>query len=358
MMNNRLLNRVYSRNVKGILLFTLILMLIPAFVSTSYFISVLIMVGLYTLISTGMNMLMGFAGQISLGHAAFYGIGAYSSAYVTVKLGMPSLVGILVGMLLTGIIAFIVGIPTLKLTGHYLALATLGIGMIAFTFFKQWKTITGGLDGFFGIPALTLFGIEFDSETKFYYLVWIVAILGILLTRNVVQSRVGRAFRAIHSSEIASNSIGVDIRKYKLQVFIMSGVYASVAGSIYAHYVSFINPMLFESKMSIDFLIMSVIGGSGSIWGGLVGSAVFIILGEVLKDVIPMVMHNQSSDQFQIVFFGVMLVVLLIYMPEGLVPAFVKLRDKAFGRFKGGRRGAASENKQKTNADSDSIENS
>ncbi|MEB3101721.1 branched-chain amino acid ABC transporter permease [Ferviditalea candida] len=337
-MNNSLLSQVYSRSVKGILLFTLILMLVPAFVSSSYFISVLILVGLYTLISTGMNMLMGFAGQISLGHAAFYGVGAYSSAYVTVKLGMPSIVGILVGVLLTAIIAFIVGIPTLKLTGHYLALATLGIGMIAFTFFKQWKDITGGLNGFFGIPALNLFGIEFDSEVKFYYLVWLIALLGILLTRNVVQSRVGRAFRAIHSSEIAANSIGVNIQKYKLQVFILSAVYASIAGSIYAHYVSFINPMLFESKMSIDFLIMSVIGGSGSIWGGLIGSAVFIILGEVLKDVIPMVMHTQSSDEFQIVFFGVMLVVLLIYMPEGLAPAFVKLRNKAFNWLKLSRR--------------------
>lgn len=322
------LKRVYSRNMIGIAIVALILLLAPIVVSSNYLISVLIMIGFYTLICTGMNMLMGYAGQISLGHSAFYGIGAYSSAYVTAKLGMSPLIGILAGVVITIVVAYLVGIPSLKLSGHYLALATLGFGMIVFTLFKQFKSITGGSDGFFGIPSLSLFGFQFTSEIRYYYLIWIVAILGILLARNVVQSRVGRAFRSIHASEIAAGSIGIDIGKYKLEVFIMSAVYASVAGSIYAHYVSFINPVIFESGMSIKLLMMSVIGGSGSIWGGLIGSGVYIVLGEVLKDIVPLIYHGQGSDQFEIIFFGILIVVLLMYMPKGLSSVLEKTSAK------------------------------
>lgn len=321
------LGQVYSRSIKGISLLTLLLLLLPLVISSAYVISTLIMIGLFTIICTGMNMLMGYAGQISIGHAAFYGIGAYSSAYMTVTLGMPSVVGILVGALVAAVIAYLMGKPTLRLTGHYLALATLGFGVIVFILFKQMKGITGGLDGFTGIPSLQLLGFQFNTDFSYYYLVWILALLGIFLARNVIQSRVGRALRSIHSSEIASDSVGVDIRKYKLQVFIMSAVYAAIAGSLYAHYVSFINPFVFDSHASLNFLIMAVIGGSGSIWGGLVGAAVFVILGEGLKEVIPLIASNTSA-QVEIVFFGILLVVLLIYMPEGFGPALQKLWNR------------------------------
>ncbi len=318
------LRYLYNRSIKGFLLLALILLLIPLVVPSAYILSVLILIGLFTLVCTGMTMLMGYTGQISLGHAAFYGIGAYMSAYVTATLGLPGWLGILAGALLAALIAYIVGIPTLKLTGHYLALATLGIGVIFFIFFKQLKGITGGLDGFFGIPPLHLLGITFQTDFSYYYLVWIVALLGILLARNVIHSRVGRALRSIHSSEIAADSLGVDIQKYKLQVFVMSAVYAAIAGSIYAHYVTFINPMVFDSTASINFLIMSVAGGSGSIWGGLVGAGIFVVLGEGLKEIIPMFVGDVSS-QVEIVFFGILLVFLLIYLPEGLAPGAARL---------------------------------
>ncbi|GIM46914.1 branched-chain amino acid ABC transporter permease [Collibacillus ludicampi] len=326
--------KIYNRSVKGIIFFAIIVFLIPILIPSTYVTSTLIMIGLYTLICTGLTMLMGYAGQISLGHAAFYGIGAYASSFITVKLGYPGIVGILVGTLFAVLIAYIVGIPTLKLTGHYLALATLGFGVIVFILFKQLKSVTGGLEGVSGIPSLNLFGYEFDTDFKYYYLIWILALLGILLARNVIQSRVGRALRSIHGSEIASDAIGVDIRKYKLQVFIMSAMYASIAGSIYAHYISFINPMLFDPTTSINFLIMSVVGGSGTIWGGLVGSLLFVLLGEVLKEVMPL-LFTQASDQVQIVFFGILLVILLIYMPQGLAPGFEKLWNGMIRRMRG-----------------------
>lgn len=333
------LRKIYDRSLKGVLFLAGILFLIPIAVPSNYITSTLIMIGFYTLICTGLTMLMGYAGQISLGHAAFYGIGAYASAFVTVKMGLPGFVGILAGVLLAVLIAYIVGIPTLKLTGHYLALATLGFGVIVFIFFKQLKSFTGGLEGFSGIPSLNLFGFKFDTDLKYYYLVWVVAITGILLARNLIQSRVGRALRSIHGSEIASDSIGVDTRKYKLQVFVMSAVYASVAGSIYAHYISFINPMLFDANASIDLLIMSVLGGSGSIWGGFVGAGIFVLLGEGLKEVMPLI-ADRASDQAIIVFFGVLIVILLIYMPEGLAPGLEKLWKKRIRKVRGNGNGS------------------
>jgi len=323
------ISNVYTRSIKGIVLFALAFILIPLFSPSAYILSTLIIIGLYALICTGLSMLMGYAGQISLGHAAFYGIGAYSSAFVTVKLGMPSLVGMAVGILIAALIAYIVGIPTLKLKGHYLALATLGFGMIMFALFKQFKGITGGLEGFMNIPSLNFFGIEIDTDLKYYYFVWLLVLIGILVTRNIIHSRVGRALRSIESSEVASDSLGVNTKKYKLQVFVMSAVFASVAGSVYAHYISFINPMLFNSNTSIHLLIMSVLGGGASIWGGFVGALTYVSLGEVLKDIMPLFVSS-GSDEFKIIFFGVLLVIILIYMPEGLAPMFGKLRAKLF----------------------------
>jgi branched-chain amino acid transport system permease protein len=306
---------------------------IPFLVPSAYVLSIMILIGIYSLVILGMNLLMGYAGQISLGHASFYGIGAYASAYVTVKLGLPAPAGIAAGILISALIAFIVGIPTLKLSGHYLALATLGFGMIMFVVFKEWKSVTGGLNGFSGIPALDLFGLRIDTDFKYYYLIWFVVLAGIWISRNLIQSRVGRALRSIHGSEIAAFSVGVDIQKYKLQVFVLSACFASLAGSIYAHYVTFINPMLFGANTSIHFLIISVLGGSLSIWGCALGATVYFALSELLKDLLPNI-GGHSSEPFQIVFFGLILVLILIYMPEGLSSVVSKMWNKAGSRVK------------------------
>jgi branched-chain amino acid transport system permease protein len=329
------IRNVYTRSYKPFLLFAVVLALIPFIASSNYVLSTLIIIGLYALVCTGLSMLMGYAGQISLGHAAFYGIGAYSSAYATVNMGLTPLLGIVLGIVIAALIAFIVGIPTLRLTGHYLALATLGFGMIMFVVFKQAKPLTGGLEGFIGIPPMNLFGYQIDTEVKYFYFVWALVLLGVLLMRNVIQSRVGRALRSLESSEIAANSLGVDINAAKLQIFVLSAVFASVAGGVYAHYVSFLNPTLFTADTSILFLIMSVLGGGASIWGSIVGTAVYIALTEILKDVVPSIIGH-GSDEFQTIFFGVLLVILLIYMPEGLAGAFGKWSRKLFKRRRTG----------------------
>jgi branched-chain amino acid transport system permease protein len=222
------------------------------------------------------------------------------------------------------LVAVLIGIPTLKLKENYLALATLGFGIIIFTLFKEFKTITGGLNGFFGIPSFEIFGWAFNTDIKFYYLAWTLLLLSIFFSGNVIKSRVGRALRSIHGSDIAANSLGVNIQSYKLKVFVLSAVYASIAGSLYAHYVSFINPDLFTAMESISLLIMVVIGGSASIWGGMIGAIIYVWLNEALKDAVPLLLPSVGGE-FQIIFFGVLLVAILIYMPQGLAPVLSRV---------------------------------
>src|SRR5690606_31727542 len=165
--------------------------------------------------------------------------------------------------------------------------------------------------------SFELFGFSFNTDMSFYYLVWLILLLSILFSSNIIHSRVGRALRSIHGSDIAANSIGVNIQQYKLKVFVLSAIYASIAGSLYAHYVSFINPELFTAMESINLLIMVVIGGSSSIWGGMIGAIVYVLLNEGLKDIVPAILPSVGGE-FQIIFFGILLVVILIYMPQGL----------------------------------------
>ncbi|OQP07500.1 branched-chain amino acid ABC transporter permease [Geobacillus sp. 46C-IIa] len=313
---------------------------LPFLVSgNNYLLSTLIIIGLYTLVSTGMTLLMGYAGQISLGQAAFYGIGAYASAYLTAHVGWSPWLAMAVGALLAALVAFVVGIPVFRLREHYLALATLGFGVIMFTLFKEWKAITGGLNGFFGIPPISALGISLQTDIQFYYLVWLFVFIGLWFAHNIVRSRVGRALRAIHGSEVAASSLGVNITKYKLQIFMISAVYASVAGSLYAHYVTFINPDLFSIVPSIYFLIMVVIGGTAGVWGGLVGAAVYVGLGEWLKAVVPLLLPD-AGGEFEIVFFGLLLILMLMYMPSGLTDAMQK-GMKRFLAMDGSQKGKA-----------------
>lgn len=318
---------MHERRHLGTWLFALGILLFPLIVHSNYLLSILIMIGFYSLVCNGLTMLMGYAGQISLGHAAFYGIGAYTTAYLSTTHGWLPWLSIIAGAVISASVAFIVGIPTFKLKGHYLALATLGFGVIVYTCFKEFTSITGGMNGFFGIPPIKLFAWEFANDARFYYLIWAVVLLSLLFSQNIIRSRVGRALRSIEGSEAASDAVGIDIMKYKLQVFMYSAVCTSIAGSLYAHYVTFINPQAFDAMLSIYFLIMVIIGGASSIWGAVIGSSAFVLLSELLKEVVPLFFSN-AGGEFEIVFFGVLLVVMLIYMPNGLTVAWKKITGK------------------------------
>ncbi|MBT9282513.1 branched-chain amino acid ABC transporter permease [Hydrogenibacillus sp. N12] len=287
------------------------------FSENNYFLSLMILIGLYGLMATGLLLLMGYAGQVSLGHAAFFGLGAYTSAYLTARLGWPPVAALLMGVGLSLAVAFVIGLAALRLREHYLALATLGFGVIMYTVFKNAKAITGGLDGFFGIPPFSVGPVVFTGEGAYYALVWGTVVFGLWFAANVLHSRAGRAIRALHDSEFAAEALGVNVFRAKLDVFLLSAAYASVAGSLYAHYVGFINPQLFDLITSITLVAMVIIGGNRAIMGGVLGAGVYVVLGEGLKAVVPKLIPT-AGGEFELLFFGLLIIVIMIFKPEGL----------------------------------------
>lgn len=297
--------------------FVFVLIVLPIVFRSPYITSVLVIIGLYAIVAMGLGLLLGFTGQISISQAAFYGIGAYTSAILTVTYGVSPWIAIVAGCVISAIVALIIGWPTLKLEENYLALATLGFGFIVYITFMQMVELTGGPSGIRHIPQLSLGFITFDTDLKYYYLVWVVALGLLFFSAKLVRSRVGRALRAIRGSEIAAQSVGIHPAKYKVKVFMLSAVFASIAGSLYAHYVSFISPSPFYVTASINFVIIAVIGGLTNIWGGLVGAAVITSLGELVREVVPLFIPNAGSE-YEMILFGVILVVTMIFMPQGL----------------------------------------
>ncbi len=282
-----------------------------------YYISILIFLGINGIITMGLSLLMGYTGQISLGHAGFFGLGAYSSGILTTQYSIHPLAAFLAGIFLSAIIAFLVGKPTLRLKGHYMAVATLGFGEILFIVFNELSPLTGGPSGLSGIPILTFMGYSLEGA-RYLYLVWGFVILLLLFSLNVINSRVGRALRAVHGSEIAANAMGVDASRDKGQVFVLSAVYASIAGSLYAHFVTFISPSSFSLMFSILLLMMVVVGGAETIWGALLGAMVLTLLPEYLR----------GLEDFEVLAYGGILMVVLLFMPQGILLGVRKLFEK------------------------------
>jgi branched-chain amino acid transport system permease protein len=298
-----------KRELVKYLLFTLVVLIAPAFFRGGYLMNVLVFVGINTLLAVALNLLLGFAGQISLGQAAFYGLGAYLSGVLTASHGWNPWVGMTLAAATVGLLAFAIGFPILKLKGHYLAMATLGFGIIVYILFNEYVDVTGGPSGLPGIPNLALGPLTFDSDLKNYYLVWVVTLAVMLLCVNLAHSRIGRALRAIHDSEVAARVLGVNARLLKVQVFACSAVISSLAGSLYAHTVTFISPTSFGFHFSVELVTMVIIGGLGSIYGSFLGAALLTLLPELLR----------TFQDYDIVVYGLLLVLMTMFMPGGLV---------------------------------------
>ena len=290
----------------------------PALVGgNEYFLSLLVFIGINGMITMGLSLLMGYAGQISLGHAAFFGLGAYSSGVLTAHYAFHPFGAFGIGILITALIAFLVGKPTLRLKGHYMAVATLGFGEIVFIVFNELSPLTGGPSGLSGIPPLTFRGVLIEGSA-FLYLVWALLVLLLVFSLNVINSRVGRALRAVHGSELAASSMGIDASRYKLGVFVLSAVYGSMAGSLYAHFITFISPTSFSLMFSILLLMMVVVGGSETIWGALLGAAVLTLLPEYLR----------GLEDFEVLAYGAILMLVLLFMPRGILIGIRTLFEK------------------------------
>ncbi len=306
------------------LLFAACILIAPALLSGSYLMNVLVFVGIHTLLAIALNLLLGYAGQISLGHAAFFGLGAYSSGILTTTYSWNPWLAMLLTASVVASFAFVIGFPILKLKGHYLAMATLGLGIIVYILFNEWVELTGGPSGFSGIPNLQIGSFIFDSDFKNYYLIWIFVLGCVLLSVNLANSRIGRAFRAIHDAETAARVMGVNARLLKVQVFALSAMICSIAGSLYAHVMTFIAPPSFGFNISVELLTMVVIGGLGSIYGSFLGALLLTTLPEFLR----------FMNDYDIVFYGGLLMLMTIFMPGGLVRGIPQLFRKLTGSGK------------------------
>ncbi|HOE62919.1 MAG TPA: branched-chain amino acid ABC transporter permease [Candidatus Sumerlaeota bacterium] len=292
------------------IIFALIILLIPVFIHSYYYLGVLIQAGYFSLICMGLSLVMGYAGQISLGHAAFFGLGGYASAILTGGHGWCPWLAMLAAMIISGVLAWLIGKPSLKLKGHYLAMATLGFGEIVYIFFNAEIRLTGGPSGYtMGvIPYLTIGNLTIDNEFKHYLLTWAIVLLILLVNLHIIHSRLGRALRAIHADEEAARAMGVHTARFKVWIFVLSAVYASLAGSLYAHNILFVAPGPFAAMHSILFVTMVIVGGMGSIWGAVAGALLLTILPETLR----------GFQDYNILIYGGILLFIMLFMSGGL----------------------------------------
>ncbi len=285
----------------------LALLVAAPFVLNGYMLYVLTLVGIFSLVGLGLNLLTGYAGQISLAQAAFFGVGAYATAIPTERLGVPFPLSLLAGSLFTAALGALAGMPALRLKSLYLAIATLGYGLILQKILFEWRGLTGGGGGMELKPA-SIGPISLASGPAMYFVVLAVVCLGTWMAANVARGRTGRALAMIRASEIAAGSLAISTPRYKIVAFALSAFYAGLAGGLYAYMVRYLNPESFNTGLSIAFLSMIVIGGLGTVGGSIVGAIFYVVVPELFRD---------FKDAPGLV-FGVFVVVVMVFLPEGL----------------------------------------
>lgn len=296
-----------------------------------FYVTLLNYIGLYTLVVLGLVLLTGVGGMTSFGQAAFVGLGAYTTAYLTTAEQLPAWLAwasaspwltLLVGVAITALVALLLGALTLKLSGHYLPLGTIAWGLSLYYLFGTVESL-GGHTGVSGLPSISLFGVLLDKGEKVFYLIWVVLLLAMLITQNLLDSREGRAIRALKGGQLMAESMGVDTFRSKLVIFLISAVFAAVSGWLYAHTQRFVNPTPFGLNMGIDYLFMALIGGVGSVWGALLGSGILTLLKQWLQGLLPHLLG--STGNYETIVFGLLIVLLMQRAPGGLWPLLVRL---------------------------------
>lgn len=313
-MMGRALNKLIENRYAAILTIAVAVIVLPFVVPSNFYLRIATLTFIFALAVLGLNLLMGFAGQVSLGHAGFFAIGAYAVAIGPTHLGVPAWASLIVGAMVAALIAFVVGRPILKLKGHYLAVATLGMGLLIGMVFTNEARWTGGPDGM-PVSRLVLFGWIARGTQTWYWISGVTLALGALLAANLINSPTGRAFRAIHDSEVAAAVLGVDVARYKLIAFVLSAVYAAVAGAYLALFDGLVTPATAGFLRSIEFVTMAVLGGLGSVLGSVVGAAVLTVLPQVLT-----VFHD-----YETIALGALMIAFMIFLRSGVVPGLAAL---------------------------------
>jgi branched-chain amino acid transport system permease protein len=291
---------------------------LPSVVRSGYVLSTLVFVALNALAALGLTLVMGFAGQVSLGQAAFFAIGAYVSAILTVTGGWDGWLALAAAVGAGALTALAVGLPIFRLSGLLLAMATLGFGVVVYYVLVNWSTLTGGPSGLTGVPPLRLGTVPLDTDARMLWLAGGLLLLVLGLAGNLVDSRVGRALRALHGSEAAAAAAGIDTARLKLAVFALAGGLTALAGGLYAHYLRFVNPSPFGFGYSVELVVMVVLGGVASLWGAVLGAAAVVVFVEALRAALPRLTAGHGAAEYEIVAFGLLLMGLMIFAPAGL----------------------------------------
>ncbi|OIR03503.1 xylose import ATP-binding protein XylG [mine drainage metagenome] len=296
-----------------------------------FYVTLMNYIGLYAIVALGLVLLTGVGGLISFGQAAFVGLGAYTTAYLTTATGLPGWLApfagspwlaLLVGLVLTALVALLLGALTLRLSGHYLPLGTIAWGISIYFLFGNLDFI-GGFTGISGIPVLSVFGHALGDGRQFYYLIWLMLLAMLWAARNLLDSRSGRAIRALKGGGLMAEAMGVDTARLKTAIFLIAALFACVSGWLYAHLQRFVNPTPFGLGIGIEYLFMAVIGGAASVWGALLGAGVITLLKEWLQDLLPRLLG--SSGNFEVIVFGILMVLMLQRARDGLWPMLAGL---------------------------------
>lgn len=316
-----------NKKSAAILIGLLLLAVFPVLPTPAFWIIQANYIGLYAIVAIGLVLLTGIGGMTSFGQAAFVGLGAYTTAYLSTTLGMSSWTGLVVGLLITGVSAYILGRITLRMSGHYLPLATIAWGISLYFLFGSIEWL-GKYDGIGGIPAISILGLDLIADRHIYYLIWATLLVITWLASNLLDSRTGRAIRALKGGRTMAEAMGVDTGQYKILIFVIAALFASVSGWLFAHFQRMVNPSPFSIGMGIEYLLMAVIGGITQLFGAILGAGVVRLLADQLQVLLPALLGH--SGNYEGIVFGLILVLLLKYAPFGLLPMLLSAVDRLF----------------------------
>jgi len=301
-----------SKNKWTLLLLIAATALMLVLAQKTYYALIIALFGIYAIVATSLDVLFGYTGQISLGHAGLFAIGAYSSALLTIKLGVPSLLSLVLGSAITALIGALIAIPASKLVKHFLSLLMIAFGQIIYLIINSWTEVTGGSLGIMNIPYLNVFGFEVNSNLKGAIVIWVILAIVLLVKHRIIRSRVGNAFIAIRENTVAARGLGIDVQKYKVLAFAVSAAMTGLAGGLYAFLRGFISPETFNGTQSVLFMTMLLFGGITTLAGPVIGAIVLLLFKEVF----------QTFSTYQGLIYALFMLLVLFFFPNGIIGLF------------------------------------
>ena len=308
LISNRIFERLNNNMIFALLL--IVIIIFPIIFDNSYILHILILLGVYVVLGTSLNVVAGVMGELDLGHAAFFGIGAYISSLFVMNVFDNFWIGMILAGFISLIFGLLLGIPSLRIRGDYLAIVTLGFNEIIRYVLLNMQSVTNGPMGIKGIPSPTIFGYVLNTKQQMFYLIWVLVIITVVVMNRMTNSRFGRSLVAIREDQIAATSLGINTGKYEIWAFAITAAFAGIAGSFFAHYMNFINPNNFTTNESILILCMITVGGRGSMIGSFIGVAILFLLPELLRPI----------ADYRMLIYGIMLVMMMIFKPRGFWP--------------------------------------